>query len=194
VTRKRIALDNSSAASSLTKVKTSTKVSRSDVPENRLQKVSNKSNSKPNSKPKRNSQRGPITNQHLRTRRDHASETAEDYVEAIAAIQAVHIHCRLKDLSGHFGVSHVTASKILARLSREGLVETKPYSPVSLTVRGVEMATLARLRHQLVVEFLVALGVAPVTAQIDAEGIEHHVSSETMRCIKKFLAAKARSV
>lgn len=132
-----------------------------------------------------------ITNQHLRTRRDHASETAEDYVEAIASIEANGTECRLKDLSAHFGVSHVTASKILTRLSREGLVETKPYSPVRLSEQGVAMAKVARQRHQLVLDFLIALGVTPGIAQIDAEGIEHHVSNETVRCIKKFLASKA---
>jgi DtxR family manganese transport transcriptional regulator len=129
-------------------------------------------------------------NQHLRTRHDHASETAEDYVEAIASIEANGTECRLKDLSAHFGVSHVTASKILARLSREGLVETKPYSPVRLSQQGFAMAKVARQRHQLVLDFLIALGVTPITAQIDAEGIEHHVSEETIRCIKKFLASK----
>ncbi len=132
-----------------------------------------------------------VTNQHMRTRRDHASETAEDYVEAIASIEANGIECRLKDLSAHFGVSHVTASKILARLSREGLVETKPYSPVRLSEQGFAMAKVARQRHQLVLDFLIALGVTPGTAQSDAEGIEHHVSDETIRCIKKFLASKA---
>jgi DtxR family manganese transport transcriptional regulator len=132
-----------------------------------------------------------VTNQHLRTRRDHASETAEDYVEAIASIEATGTECRLKDLSAHFGVSHVTASKILARLSREGLVETKPYSPVRLSEQGLAMAKVARQRHQLVLDFLIALGVTAGTAQIDAEGIEHHVSDETIRCIKKFLSSKA---
>ncbi len=144
-----------------------------------------------NSQGKDSKSKPQVPNQHLRTRRDHASETAEDYVEAIASIEANGTECRLKDLSAHFGVSHVTASKILARLSREGLVETKPYSPVRLSEQGFAMAKAARQRHQLVLDFLIALGVTPDTAQIDAEGLEHHVSDETIRCIKKFLISKA---
>jgi len=98
--------------------------------------------------------------------------------------------CRLKDLAAHFMVSHVTASKILARLAREGLVEITPYAPVKLKSSGVELASRARVRHELVLEFLVALGVTQSAAQADAEGIEHHVSDETLLCMKRFIAVK----
>jgi len=135
----------------------------------------------------------PATNGHLRTRRDHASETAEDYVEAIAMFQESKAECRLKDLAAHFMVSHVTVSKILARLAREGLVEITPYAPVKLKSSGVELASRARVRHELVLEFLVALGVTQSAAQADAEGIEHHVSDETLLCMKRFIAAKRQN-
>ena len=138
-------------------------------------------------------QKTSATNGHLRTRRDHASETAEDYVEAIAMFQDYNGECRLKDLAIHFMVSHVTASKILARLAREGLVEITPYAPVKLKSSGVEMASRAKMRHEWVLKFLVSLGVTQATAQVDAEGIEHHVSDETLLCMKRFIAAKSRS-
>jgi DtxR family transcriptional regulator, manganese transport regulator len=127
-----------------------------------------------------------LSNQHQRTRRDHASETAEDYVEAIAVLEAERGTCRLTDLAKHFCVSHVTVSKIIARLEREGLVETVPYAPMKLTASGVKLAQQSRERHRIVVEFLIALGVSSQTAEIDAEGIEHHVSKETLAQMKKF--------
>jgi DtxR family transcriptional regulator, manganese transport regulator len=125
-------------------------------------------------------------NQHLRTRRDHASETAEDYVEAIASIESERGACRLTDLAKLFGVSHVTASKILDRLEREGLVSKVPYSPMKLTEAGLRLAKQSRQRHQIVLDFLIALGVKPETAQTDSEGIEHHVSHETLQRMKEF--------
>jgi DtxR family manganese transport transcriptional regulator len=38
-----------------------------------------------------------------------------------------------------------------------------------------------------VAAFLRTLGVSEKTAELDAEGIEHHVSPETLAAIKKFL-------
>lgn len=124
---------------------------------------------------------------HQRTRRDHATETAEDYVEAISMIQAERKVCRLTDLAKHFGVSHVTASKILSRLSREGLVETVPYAPVALTEAGRKLAERSKTRHEIVVKFLLALGVRSQIAEVDAEGIEHHVSQETLAKMAEFV-------
>jgi DtxR family manganese transport transcriptional regulator len=122
-----------------------------------------------------------------RTREDHASETAEDYVEAIADAQEKSGGCRGIELAKLFGVSHVTVSKILARLQSEGLIDTKPYGPVRLTERGQALAKRSRERHETVLHFLLTLGVRRSIAEIDSEGIEHHVSDETLRAFRRFL-------
>jgi DtxR family transcriptional regulator, manganese transport regulator len=123
---------------------------------------------------------------HERTRRAHASETAEDYVEAIADITASRGACRATDLAQQFAVSHVTVKRIVDRLQREGLVKTEPYRPIELTSTGKRLARKSRERHQIVFRFLIAIGVDEVTAAIDAEGIEHHVSPTTLQRFKKF--------
>ena len=122
-----------------------------------------------------------------RTREDHASETAEDYVEAISDAQEVSGGCRGSDLAKLFGVSHVTVSKILTRLQSEGLIDTKPYGPVRLTRRGQSLAKKSRERHDTVLQFLLTLGVSRSTAEVDSEGIEHHVSEETLQAFRRFL-------
>ncbi|TWT78177.1 Transcriptional regulator MntR [Posidoniimonas polymericola] len=118
---------------------------------------------------------------HRRTRNDHASETAEDYVEAIADVIDQKSQCRAADLVRHFGVSAVTVSKTVGRLRDAGLVEAEPYGPLGLTPAGRRLAAKSRRRHETVLEFLRAIGVSDATAQVDAEGIEHHVSDETLR-------------
>ena len=130
---------------------------------------------------------------HQRTRKDHSTETAEDYVEAVAKILADKAVCRLVDLSTHFGVSHVTANRIVARLSKEGLLATEPYQPILLTSKGKRLATLCRNRHETVFAFLVALGIDELTATVDAEGIEHHVSPKTLDAFRCFLGKKPGS-
>ena len=117
---------------------------------------------------------------HKRTRRDHAAETAEDYVEAIAEVVESEGACRVKDLAGRFGVSHVTVVRIVKRLEGEGYVATEPYRPIELTAKGKRLARDCRERHEIVYRFLRAIGVDERTAAIDSEGIEHHVSRQTL--------------
>ncbi|TWT40833.1 manganese-binding transcriptional regulator MntR [Botrimarina hoheduenensis] len=122
-----------------------------------------------------------------RTRSDHASETAEDYVEAIAETLAAQGVCRNADLARLFGVSHVTVNKTVARLQREGLVDTEPYGPLELTASGERLAQASRNRHDIVLRFLLSLGVSRAVAEIDSEGIEHHVSKETLAAFESRL-------
>lgn len=124
-----------------------------------------------------------------RTRRDHANETAEDYVEAIADITAKHGQCRGVDLARYFDVTQVTVTKIIARLQSEGLVETAPYAPITLTAPGRRLAVASQKRHELVLNFLREIGVSEQTAEVDAEGIEHHVSEETLKCFQRWIEA-----
>jgi DtxR family manganese transport transcriptional regulator len=86
-----------------------------------------------------------------RTRKHHANETAEDYVEAVAEIIGASGECRVLDLAKYFDVSHVTVSRIVKRLQGEDLLVTRPYRPISLTKQGAKMARHAKqLRHEIV--------------------------------------------
>lgn len=125
-----------------------------------------------------------------RTRRDHASETAEDYVELIDDLTREHGEARLVDIARHLGITHVAVNRTVSRLQREGLVHTRPYRSIFLTDEGKNLANSIRERHQLVVRFLCALGVSTEQAMIDAEGIEHHVSEELLRAMQRFLDKK----
>ena len=126
-------------------------------------------------------------NPHAQVRREHSRELAEDYVEAIADLIAEKGACRAVELAKRFAVSHVSVIKTVQRLQTEGLVETKPYAPISLTKSGETLAAHAKSRHQRVYAFLRALGVSEANATADAEGIEHHVSAETLRCMQAFV-------
>ena len=45
---------------------------------------------------------------------------------------------------------------------------------------------MSHQRHAIVLQFLRALGVSDRTARIDAEGMEHHVSEETLAIMQRF--------
>ncbi len=120
-------------------------------------------------------------------RKAHQSETAEDYVELINDLIASRGEARVVDLAERFGVSHATVNKTIARLNREGLVVNRPYRSLFLTPAGEEMARRCKERHKVVLDFLIALGVPEKIAEADAEGVEHHVSEQTLQIFKKFI-------
>ncbi|MFO1066852.1 MAG: manganese-binding transcriptional regulator MntR [Pirellulales bacterium] len=130
---------------------------------------------------------------HRRTRRDHAAETAQDYVEAVAEFLKAKTECRVTDLARKFGVSHVTVNRIVARLKSEGLVLTEPYRPITLTPKGKRLAEESQRRHDIVYRFLIAIGVDKKNAVTDAEGIEHHVSSATLKRFEAMIASFEQS-
>ncbi|MBX3113159.1 MAG: manganese-binding transcriptional regulator MntR [Fimbriimonadaceae bacterium] len=122
-----------------------------------------------------------------RTRQDHSREIAEDYVELVDTLIQEKGEARITDLAERLGVSKVNVSKIIQRLAKEGLVHAEPYRSIFLTPEGEALASESRARHQIVVQFLVAHGISIATAEVDAEGIEHHVSQETLNAMQKFI-------
>ncbi len=122
------------------------------------------------------------------TRAAHRDETAEDYVEAIAQLIEERGVARVGALAEVMGVSHVTVSRIITRLCGEGLVTTEARRPILLTEAGRAMARESIERHRLVLGFLMAIGVPEPQAQIDAEGIEHHVSAQTLAALRELTA------
>jgi DtxR family transcriptional regulator, manganese transport regulator len=122
-----------------------------------------------------------------RSRRDHALENAQDYVEAIADLTASQGEARVTDLARRLGVTHVTVNRTLARLKKIGFVNTMPYRAIFLTDSGQKLAKESKKRHETVAAFLRSLGISEKMAELDAEGIEHHVSPETLAAFERLL-------
>ena len=122
-----------------------------------------------------------------RSRRDRATETAQDYVEAIAELSTTLGEARVVDMARRLGVTHVTVNRTLRRLQRAGYVNTKPYRAIFLTEAGGELAAECKQRHETVKAFLRSLGIPEQVAELDAEGIEHHVSPETLAAFERQL-------
>jgi DtxR family manganese transport transcriptional regulator len=126
-----------------------------------------------------------------RTREEHSQETAQDYAELIAELIAETGEARAIDLARRLGVTHVTVVRTIQRLQRDGFVTSQPYRAIFLTDRGRKLADESRRRHQIVVNFLESLGVPETIVQSDAEGIEHHVSVETLAAFQRHLKASS---
>ena len=123
----------------------------------------------------------------LRVRDAHRREIVEDYVEMISELGRTQGHVRTGHLAERFGVSNATVSNHVQRLISEGMILDQPYQPLILTETGLNLAKKSRRRHMLVRDFLMAMGVDAAVAEADAEGIEHHVSEQTLAAFAKFI-------
>ena len=122
-----------------------------------------------------------------KVRTAHLSENTEDYVELIDDLIKDNKIARSVDIARCLGVSKPTVSKTLNRLDKEGFVNAKSYQPITLTDKGKKLADYCRNRHTIILNFLLALGVTKDIAEIDAEGMEHHTSMETLKLFQEFI-------
>ena len=119
-------------------------------------------------------------------REAHRRELIDDYVELISDLIREVGEARQVDMAARLGVSQPTVAKMLKRLASVGLIEMIPWRGVFLTPEGEKLVQESRERHQLVENFLLVLGVSPEIARRDAEGMEHHVSEETLVKFREF--------
>ncbi|EFP0775827.1 manganese-binding transcriptional regulator MntR [Escherichia coli] len=119
-------------------------------------------------------------------REAHRRELIDDYVELISDLIREVGEARQVDMAARLGVSQPTVAKMLKRLATMGLIEMIPWRSVFLTAEGEKLAQESRERHQIVENFLLVLGVSPEIARRDAEGMEHHVSEETLDAFRLF--------
>ena len=120
-------------------------------------------------------------------RQAHESEMAEDYVELIAELIETRGEARPVEIAERLGVKPPTVTKNISRLKAAGLVRREPYRAIFLTQAGQHLAEICRRRHRVVVAFLLSLGIDEETAERDAEGIEHHVSTTTLEAFEHAL-------
>lgn len=123
--------------------------------------------------------------QHAHVRKAHETELIEDYVELIADLIDAKGEARAVELAQRMGVTQATVGKMVRRLAERDLVTSQPYRAIFLTGRGRKMAEASRERHQVVLRFLRGMGVPEQAARQDAEGIEHHVSEETLAVMRR---------
>ncbi len=114
-------------------------------------------------------------------------ESGEMYLETILVLGQTLPHVRAIDIVGATGYSKPSISRALGLLKNDGLIEVSERGHITLTEIGDTRARKIYARHQLLTDFLEALGVAEETANADACRIEHIISDETVEKIAAFL-------
>ena len=140
----------------------------------------------PEAQKKNTDDRKRVRKTHRVVRGQHRDERREDYVEAVYRRERKGDPTRVVDLQKVFGVSHVTVIRAVDKLESEGLL-IRADSGIGLTATGRKLGEKCYERHLLVETFLISLGISEEIASRDAEGIEHHLSPETLKAMKKRL-------
>ena len=92
---------------------------------------------------------------------------------------------RIVDIANHLGISKATVNQTINRLVKKGFLTSKPYRAVRLTKKGEKIPQHMYVqRLKIVYDFLIALGLDRETAELDSEGIEHHVGNKTLNKLK----------
>ena len=112
----------------------------------------------------------------------HLQESGEMYLETILILSRKSNFVRSIDISEYMGFSKPSVSRAI------GLLKSGGY--IALTADGEEIAAKIYERHNVLSEFLVNIGVSPETAAADACKIEHNISDETFKALKRHIKEK----
>lgn len=109
------------------------------------------------------------------------SIASQDYLEQIFYLIELKGYARSVDIAANLGVSQASVSAMLKRLGADGLVVYEKYRGVILTSEGSDLAKHIIKRHEVLTRLLRHFGLDEETIYRDVEGMEHHVSSQSLR-------------
>lgn len=108
------------------------------------------------------------------------SQSAEDYLERIHELIQEKGYARVVDIASSLGVRQASVTSMVQRLAEMGYLNYEKYRGLVLTDKGRAVASRIEKRHQTLARFFSLFGLDEETQQRDIEGIEHHLSAETM--------------
>jgi len=118
---------------------------------------------------------------------DQHTDRMEDYLEVIYELIRQKGYATAVDISESLNVSSPSVTKMLQRLNESKYLRYEKYRGINLTNEGTAVAENIREKHRLLAEFFKMIGVDENTANIDAEGIEHHLHPETLKRLQHFI-------
>ncbi len=111
-------------------------------------------------------------------------ESAEDYLEAMLMMRERHGYIRSVDVSEQLGVTKPSVSFAVKRLRENGYLRMDPDGRIYLTESGERIAQRIYMRHRVLTQYLIEIGVPAEIARTDACKIEHDLSDETFDAIR----------
>jgi Mn-dependent DtxR family transcriptional regulator len=111
------------------------------------------------------------------------SQSAEDYLERIQELIQDKGYARMVDIATSLKVRQASVTIMVQKLGDLGYVNYVKYRGLVLTDKGRAVADRIQRRHETLTRFFSLLNLDEATQQLDIEGIEHHLSAETVECL-----------
>lgn len=111
----------------------------------------------------------------------------EDYLESIYNLIEEKGYARVSDIAEMLNVHPSSVTKMVQKLDKNRYLVYEKYRGLVLTSEGKKMGKRLVDRHSLLESFLHTIGVPEEKIYKDVEGIEHHLSWESLICIENLL-------
>jgi Mn-dependent DtxR family transcriptional regulator len=116
-----------------------------------------------------------------------ATPSMEDYLERIYKLIDEKGYARVSDIAEGLQVHPSSVTKMIQKLDKDHYLVYEKYRGLILTPKGKKMGKRLMERHRLLEDFLNVIGVQEVNIYGDVEGIEHHLSWDSITCIETLL-------
>lgn len=114
--------------------------------------------------------------------------TMEDYIEQIYQLIDTKGYARVSDIAEELEVHPSSVTKMVQKLDKDNFLNYERYRGFVLTKKGKEIGERLVFRHDLLEQFLEIIGVDEANVYDDVEGIEHHLSWNSIDRIKDLVA------
>lgn len=111
------------------------------------------------------------------------SQSAEDYLERIHELIEEKGYARVVDIARSLAVKQASVTSMVQKLGDLGYLNYVKYRGLVLTDKGRAVATRIQKRHETLARFFSLFGLDTETQQRDIEGIEHHLSPDTVKIL-----------
>lgn len=116
------------------------------------------------------------------------SASLEDYLEVIFHLEQSNRVARAKDIADQMNVQRASVTGALKALAGRGLINYSPYSFITLTPSGRDIARDVIRRHRVLKEFFMStLQLGPEDAEANACRIEHAIDPSAIERLVRFL-------
>ena len=116
------------------------------------------------------------------------SASLEDYLEVIYHLEQSNRVARAKDIADQMNVQRASVTGALKALAGRGLINYSPYSFITLTPQGRDIAREVIRRHKALKEFFMnTLQLGPEDAEANACRIEHAIDPTAMERLVRFV-------
>lgn len=115
------------------------------------------------------------------------NKSSEDYMETILILSKKLPVVRSIDIATELNFSKPSVSVAMKHLRENECITVSQAGFITLTEKGLKIATSVYERHQVLSNWLISLGVDPKVATEDACEMEHQISDESFQAMKKFI-------